>query len=100
MSAFRPVASRHLCGPDARWDRRTSAGSVSPETAWETAWEMTLPQPEYRYVDEARYYAPERVVLMRIGASIATVIPIDDQRPDGLLYRAAKKQFGIAGDGS
>jgi len=97
MSVDRPVAGDHLCGSDARWDRRTSPASVAPETAWDDAWEMALPQPEYRYVDEARYYAPERVVMMRINATLSTVIRVDN-RPDGALCRAVEKQFGIAGE--
>lgn len=82
-----------------RWDRRTSPGSVAPETAWRSAWEMPLIS-EYRDADELRYYQPENVVLMRRDATLCTVLDMGrvQSAQARALRRAVERQFGRIDD--
>lgn len=79
-----------------RWDQRTSPESVAPETAWRDAHQMPIPTPEYRDVDELRYYPPDEVVLVRRGSVLRTVIPMTgpQSQRSRVLQRAVENQFG------
>lgn len=91
-STFDPVPAVTDHAAD-RWDLRTRPESISPEAAWVEAYEMRLPTPQYRHVDEARYWRPDEVVLIRQDAVIPTVL--DAFGPDArtIVSEAVRNQF-------
>lgn len=78
-----------------RWDQRTPADSVSPERAWQNAWEMTLDHPEYNRIDEARYHHDSRVVLCRKGTALVTVYAVDGRDARSIVRQAILDQFHV-----
>lgn len=56
-----------------RWDERTDDDSVAPEAAWGRAQRVAGAEHHAR-ADEVRAFAPERVVLLRRGNTILTVL--------------------------
>lgn len=69
-----PIAeSPHITAHAAdRWDERTAADAVSPETAWHDA--TRLPDLASDQHDELRVHEPQAVVLARRDAAIVTIL--------------------------
>lgn len=79
-----PVVTEHAA---QRWDERTPADSVAPETAWKQAEpDDVLDSSIAAYIEthsecaEARYHSPTGTALLRVGFRIVTVLPRDDPR--------------------
>lgn len=87
------VVSRHAA---IRWDQRTSADSVAPETAWCEARPLSVAQLLRRGndIDEVRYHDPTGTILLRGFATIVTVLDRDDKRSPE-LWGAVDRQFSI-----
>lgn len=69
------VVSGHL---RERWLERSSAPSLEPAVLWERG--VRVPAQEFN-ADEARYIATADVVVIRRGASLATVLEPDLAEP-------------------
>lgn len=71
------VCSDHLA---MRWDERTPADSVAPETAWEQA--VRIRDAELvTGADECRYHEPTGTILLRNDHTLVTaMLPYLDER--------------------
>lgn len=77
-----PWVTRHAA---SRWDDRTPAGSVAPETAWRHAQRVDA-RPPLQSFDEVRVHQAAGAVLLRRNYHIETVYDLDDLEP---RYRRA-----------
>lgn len=76
-----PLVTDHA---DTRWDERTGADSVAPETAWRHGQRIRAAERPTG-TDECRLHHPTRTLLLRQGHRIVTVLsatelPEDVQR--------------------
>lgn len=65
-----PLVTGHAA---ERWDERTPADAVAPETAWRHSQRERSVERRFG-ADECRLHHPTRTLLLRVGNSIVTVL--------------------------
>ena len=84
-----------------RWDSRTDAASVAPETAWLDGVDVDLVTPFFEGrtqphpPDEVRFHRPSGALFVRYDASIVTIL-----RADGVDDGAVRAYIHAKADGA
>jgi len=79
-----PYVTQHAA---QRWDERSPASSVAPETAWKTG-QRTTGVAKRHGTDECRVHEPTQTVLLRRNYRIVTVLSVRELDQDAYRHVA------------